>query len=55
MPETPNDSKAEIRQRFRDLAQILKSHGVKWDYEPLIDLDLYIMWLMEKKQPGAES
>lgn len=57
MSETPKESHAEIRQRFKDLAEILKNHGVKCDYELLIDLDLYIMWLMQQKNqpPTAEN
>ena len=40
----------ETRQRFCDLARILENHGVAWDYDVLIDLDLYISSQLWRKR-----
>ncbi len=51
MSDTPKKSHEEIRQRFKDLQEILEKHGVKCTYDLLIDLDMYIIWVEQKKQP----
>ena len=41
---------SEIRQRFCELARILETHGVAWDYDLLIDLDLYISSVLARRK-----
>lgn len=50
MAQIPTESPSEIRKRFCDLARILESHGVAWDYDLLVDLDLYISSLLWRKR-----
>lgn len=50
MAQIPTESPGEIRKRFCDLARILESHGVAWDYDLLVDLDLYISSLLWRKR-----
>jgi hypothetical protein len=46
----PTGSPSDIRKRLCDLVRILESHGIAWDYDLLIDLDLYIESVMQRKR-----
>lgn len=50
MDKIPPESTSETRQRFCDIVWILEEHGIAWDYELLIDLDLYISSLLWRKK-----
>ena len=46
--EPDGTSPSEIRKRFCDLARILESHNIAWDYDLLIDLDLYVESVLQR-------
>ena len=46
MTPIPTELPGDIRKRFCDLVRILESHGIAWDYDLIVDLDLYISSLL---------
>jgi len=55
MENAAKDSTRDTRKRFSDLAKILEKHDVAWTYDLLIDLDLYIASLSNKKEASPPA